>query len=132
MRLDWNLSDRHKASFRWSLVSARQLNGASDADHLNASSFSYDFVSLTDSYVLELQSRLSNSVSNEFLSLIHIYFPFEFLREPVDEQVFPVGFGPCVGDARFYQLAELFVSLRAVVRRGAEVFEPDEGPAIPV
>ena len=60
------------------------------------------------------------------------YFPFEFLREPVDEQVFPVGFGPCVGDARFYQLAELFVSLRAVVRRGAEVFEPDEGPAIPV
>ena len=26
------------------------------------------------------------------------YFPFEFLREPVDEQVFPVGFGPCVGD----------------------------------
>lgn len=66
VRLDWNLSDRHKASFRWSLVSARQLNGASDADHLNASSFSYDFVSLTDSYVLELQSRLSNSVSNEF------------------------------------------------------------------
>ena len=65
VKLDWNLNDRHKASFRWSLVSARQLNGASDANYLNASSFSYDFVSKTNSFVVELQSRLSDKLSNE-------------------------------------------------------------------
>ncbi len=65
IKLDWNLSRRHKASLRWSLVSARQLNGASDASFLNASSFSYDFVSETASFVVELQSRLSHKLSNE-------------------------------------------------------------------
>lgn len=66
LKLDWNLGDRHKASFRWSLVSAKQLNGVSDANYLNASSFSYDFVSKTNSFVIELQSRLSDKLSNEF------------------------------------------------------------------
>lgn len=66
VKLDWNISDRHKASFRWSLVSARQMNSASSAVYLNASDFSYDFVSKTHSFVVELQSRLSDALNNEF------------------------------------------------------------------
>lgn len=66
LKLDWNISDRHKASFRWSLVSARQLNSASSSSNLNASDYSYDFVSKTNSFVAELQSRFNEKLSNEF------------------------------------------------------------------
>lgn len=65
VKLDWNIAAAHKASFRWSYVSARQLNSASSAATLNASDFSYDFVSRTHSFVAELQSRFSNRLSNE-------------------------------------------------------------------
>lgn len=65
LKLDWNLNDKHKASFRWSLVSAKQLNSASTYNYLNASDYSYDFVSKTNSFVAELQSRFSPTLSNE-------------------------------------------------------------------
>lgn len=65
LKLNWNISDRHKAVFRWSLVSARQVNSASTAAVLNASDFSYDFISKTNSFVAELQSRFSDRWSNE-------------------------------------------------------------------
>ena len=65
LKLDWNVNDKHKFSFRWSLVSAKQLNSASDAGTLNASDFSYDFVSKTHSFVAELQSQLNEKLSNE-------------------------------------------------------------------
>ncbi len=65
LKLDWNISDRHKASFRWSFVSARQASSASSATYLNSSDYSYDFISKTHSFVGELQSRLSDKLSNE-------------------------------------------------------------------
>lgn len=65
LKLDWNINDKHKASFRWSLVSAQQVNSASSSVYLNSSDFSYDFVSKTNSLVMELQSQLSDKVSNE-------------------------------------------------------------------
>ncbi|MDR1623608.1 MAG: TonB-dependent receptor [Tannerellaceae bacterium] len=66
VKLDWNIHDRHKASLRWSMVSARQLNMTSTASNLNTSDYAYDFVSKTNSFIAELQSRLSDKVSNEF------------------------------------------------------------------
>lgn len=66
LKLDWNINDRHKASLRWSLVSAKQLNSASSASGLNASDYAYDFVSKTNSFIAELQSRFSDNLSNEF------------------------------------------------------------------
>lgn len=66
VKLDWNINDRHKASVRWSLVSAKQLNSTSSAAYLNSSDYSYDFVSKTNTFVGELQSRLSNNINNEF------------------------------------------------------------------
>lgn len=65
VKLDWNIGSAHKASLRWSYVTARQLNSASTAATLNASDFAYDFVSRTHSLVAELQSRLSNRTGNE-------------------------------------------------------------------
>ena len=66
VKLDWNISDKHKAAFRWSLVSAKQLNQNSTYNNLNASDYQYDFVSKTNSFVAELQSRFSDKISNEF------------------------------------------------------------------
>jgi hypothetical protein len=66
VKLDWNVNDKHKASFRWSMVSAKQLNMTSTASNLNTSDYAYDFVSGTNSFIAELQSRISNKLSNEF------------------------------------------------------------------
>lgn len=66
IKLDWNINDRHKASLRWSVVSAKQLNATSTASSLNASDYAYDFVSKTNSFIAELQSRFSEKMSNEF------------------------------------------------------------------
>lgn len=66
VKFDWNINNDHKASFRWSIVSAKQLNSSSDALNLNTSDYSYDFVSKTNTFVAELQSRLGDNLSNEF------------------------------------------------------------------
>jgi outer membrane receptor protein involved in Fe transport len=66
LKLDWNINDRHKASIRWSIVSAKALNQISSATNLNASTYQYDFVSKTNSWVAELQSRFNDRMSNEF------------------------------------------------------------------
>ena len=66
IKLDWNINDKHKASFRWSLISAKQVNSASTSAYLNSSDYSYDFLSKTNSFVAELQSRFTNNLSNEF------------------------------------------------------------------
>ena len=65
-KLDWNVSDMHKASFRWSMVSAKQLNMTSTASNLNTSDYAYDFISKTNSFIAELQSRISDNINNEF------------------------------------------------------------------
>ncbi len=65
IKLDWNISTKHKASFRWSLVSAKQLNSTSSASAMNSSDYMYDFVSKTNTFIAELQSRFSESLSNE-------------------------------------------------------------------
>lgn len=65
-KLDWNISDRHHFSFRWSLVDAKQLNSTSAQKSMNTTDYSYDFLSMTNSFVAELQSRFSERLSNEF------------------------------------------------------------------
>lgn len=66
IKLDWNINSKNKASFRWSIVSANQTNSASGASSLNSSDYTYNFNSVTNSFVAELQSRLNNNLSNEF------------------------------------------------------------------
>ena len=66
VKLDWNINDKHHASLRWSLVDAKQRNNTSEAFKLNTSDYAYDFESVTNSFVAELQSRLSDKMSNDF------------------------------------------------------------------
>lgn len=72
-KLDWNINDNNHASFRWSLVKAKQLNSVSGASSLNSTDYSYDFLSNTNSFVGELQSRLADNLSNELrLSYVRV------------------------------------------------------------
>ena len=72
-KLDWNINDRNHASFRWSLVSAKQLNSVSGASSMNTNDYSYDFASNTNSFVAELQSRISDQMNNELrLSYVRV------------------------------------------------------------
>jgi hypothetical protein len=109
VKLDWNINEKNKASFRWSLVSARQLNSASTAILLNSSDYTYDFVSKTNSFVGELQSRLSNNLNNEFRAS---YVNVRDVREPGNPfpmiQVAGVGDGSVnIGNERSSELNSL-------------------------
>lgn len=65
VKLDWNINDYNKLSLRWSLVDASQLNGLGSIAALNTVDHLYEFQSNTNSFIAELQSRLSPNVSNE-------------------------------------------------------------------
>ena len=64
-KIDWNINDFNKFSFRWSYVDAKQLNVVSSASSLNDDHYYFPFTSKTNSFTAELQSRLSPVVSNE-------------------------------------------------------------------
>ncbi|MCQ2974935.1 MAG: TonB-dependent receptor [Bacteroidales bacterium] len=66
LKLDFNISTKHKASISWRLVDAKQLNSNSTATNLNASDYMYDFKSRTNTITAELQSRFTEKLSNEF------------------------------------------------------------------
>ena len=65
LKLDWNINDFNKLTLRWSLVDASQLNGLGSISALNTVDHLYEFQSNTNSFIAELQSRLSSNVSNE-------------------------------------------------------------------
>lgn len=65
VKLDWNINESNKFTIRWSLVDAKQLNNGGGIRALNDNLYSYPFKSTTNSYIAELQSRISPSLSNE-------------------------------------------------------------------
>lgn len=67
-RLDWNISDRHRAVARWNYSRARQLGDPFRAGFsLGFSSNGQDFTSVTNSFVGQLFSRLGDTWDNELL-----------------------------------------------------------------
>ena len=66
IKLDWNINDKHKATFGWRMVNAKQLNSNSTASYLNASDYQYDFVSKTNTFTAELNSSFSEKINNQF------------------------------------------------------------------
>ena len=110
-KFDWNINDRNHASFRYSLVSAKQLNSVSTASYLDATDYSYDFVSKTNSFVAELQSRLSDNVSNELRAS---YVRVRDQRDPLGAkfpmfQISSVGNGTvCIGNERSSEANHLY------------------------
>ncbi len=73
LKLDWNISDKHKFTLGWRIVSAKQLNGNSSASYLNATDYQYDFKSVTNSFTAELHSNFDQTMSNEaMLSFVRV------------------------------------------------------------
>lgn len=66
LKFDWNINEFNKATVRWSLVDAKQLNNTTGRTSLNDNSYVYPFKSVTNSFIAELQSRISPLISNEF------------------------------------------------------------------
>ena len=65
IKLDWNISTKHKATISWRMVNGKQVSGKSTATYLDANDYAYDFVSKTNTFTAELQSRFADNISNE-------------------------------------------------------------------
>lgn len=65
-RLDWNINKVHKATFRYSYLEASQLNFSNSANALRLNDNGYNMNNKTNSFVAELNSRLSQEWFNEF------------------------------------------------------------------
>ena len=66
VKFDWNINDKHKATFGWRMVNAKQLNSNSSASYLNASDYQFDFISKTNTFTAELNSSFSDKINNQF------------------------------------------------------------------
>ncbi len=68
VKLDWNISKKHKLSLKHSYVSAEQFNAASSYYRgISFSNRSISFPSTTNSTAIELNSSLSDRVSNNLI-----------------------------------------------------------------
>ena len=65
LKLDWNINDFNKLTFRYSHVDAEQLKGLGGTATLATSDHEYEFQHRTNTFMLELHSRISPSLSNE-------------------------------------------------------------------
>ncbi len=65
-RLDWNISQAHRLSLRYSFLDATKLAFGNSANRLYFLSQGYTFTNRTHSIVGELNSRFSDKISNEF------------------------------------------------------------------
>lgn len=65
-RLDWNINAANRLSVRYSYLDAEKFNFANSANRLRFHNNAYVFASKTHSLVTELNTRLSNALSNEF------------------------------------------------------------------
>jgi Carboxypeptidase regulatory-like domain len=67
-KFDWNINDDHKLTAKYSYVKAEQVNAATSSTRsINFSGRSIFFPSTTNTASLELNSRLSNSTSNNLI-----------------------------------------------------------------
>lgn len=65
LKLDWNINDRHKLTARYSYVGGQRLSFPRSEKNLYASDAGFVFNSKTNSWVVELNSRIKNSMNNE-------------------------------------------------------------------
>ncbi len=65
-RLDWNINNNNKLMFRYQLATAYQDKYSANLGSYVFHNSSYKMNNLTNSFVLELNSRISDNISNEF------------------------------------------------------------------
>jgi hypothetical protein len=72
-RIDWNISDEHRLTLRHNLVSAAQERGVDRTPtNLSLSGLKYNFTSLQNNTVLQLNSNFGSSANELRLSLMNI------------------------------------------------------------
>ena len=64
-RVDWNISDKHKLTTRYSFLKGRRLLYSNSRDNLNLNNYGYYMNNKTHTFVVELNSRFSPEWSNE-------------------------------------------------------------------
>ena len=64
-RIDWNISNTHKLTARYSFLKGKRLSFSNNANSLSLNDHAYNMNNNTHSLVAELNSRFSNSLSNE-------------------------------------------------------------------
>ncbi|MEN8789216.1 MAG: carboxypeptidase regulatory-like domain-containing protein, partial [Flavobacteriaceae bacterium] len=98
-KIDWNINDDHKLSFRHGYVKAENLEArnstATDIGFINGSEF---FESVTNSSALELNSRFGNKYANNF---IMTYTRVRDDRDPSGDPFPTVGIQDGAGDIEF-------------------------------
>ncbi len=98
-KIDWNINEDHKLSFRHGYVKAENLEArnstATDIGFINGSEF---FESVTNSSALELNSRFGNKYSNNF---IMTYTRVRDDRDPSGDPFPTVGIQDDAGDIEF-------------------------------
>ncbi|MFR9522970.1 MAG: TonB-dependent receptor [Rikenellaceae bacterium] len=65
-RLDWNINQNHKLMFRYQLKVASAVDGTASSSYATFNNSGYTRDHSTNAFVLQLNSRLSNEISNEF------------------------------------------------------------------
>lgn len=65
LKLDWNINDQHKLTARYSYVGGQRLSFPRSATSLFASDAGFVFNNTTNSWIVELNSRIKNSMNNE-------------------------------------------------------------------
>lgn len=65
-RIDWNISQSHKFTFRYQMKDAYSDNASTYYNEYTFDNSQFSYVNRTHSVVAELNSRFSNNVSNEF------------------------------------------------------------------
>lgn len=101
-KINWNISDEHKLSFRYSHVDATDNEGVGRGEYgYDFGNRKYNFNNKQNSFVAELNSNFSNNVSNTFRA---VYTKIEDSRDVVSE-AFPqvtisAPYNPSQGDYR--------------------------------
>lgn len=65
LKLDWNINERHKLTARYSYVGAKKLSFPRSAGKLYASDAAFEFNNKTNSWIVELNSRIKDAMNNE-------------------------------------------------------------------
>jgi len=99
-RIDWNISDKHKAAFRYNVLRGESMQGANNnsGPYPRSSAFrisdqsmvfenaNYSFENIVRSFTAELNSTFSSDLSNKFL---FTYSKIQDKRKTPSNQLFP-------------------------------------------
>jgi len=66
LKIDWNIDDRNTLTARYSYVDGKRLRFSRSEFSLSSSDAAFDIESKTNSWIIELNSRIKNAMNNEF------------------------------------------------------------------